>query len=817
MKTNTKIKLKKIFLLLASPFFFAMFFVFSIEAKAGESAVIEKGDVVINEIQVSGGTGKTTQEFIELYNSTERDIELVGFSLKKKTKAQITPPGALLDAADFAGIIPSRGYFLISHPDFKEAIIADLAYSVNLSGTFPSIAGDNTILLYDKDGILLDKVGYGSAQDYEKFPAPSISDKKSIERRNFQDTDNNEDDFTVLEVATPLNSFYLPDSGDEDEDGQDEEDNQATPICTDKVVLNEIFPFTEEFVEVYNEGEEKCNLDEWSISDKLGNADNNTHRKYFENVELDAGDYTVLAGGLNLNDDGDEVKLYNAQNVEVQKVSYAKTTDKNKSYSFKGEDWEWTEFLTKGGQNKFEEKTSAIPLSELKTYPTGISITELFPNPFQSQYEEYIELYNGTEEDVDLEGWMLRDVSKTGKYIFGESVILKSKKYLAIFKEKFKFALNNSGNESVTLFDPNGKEVSKVEYNGSKKNTSLNLDGLRWRGSKFLTPGAENILNNEPYGKVKIDDDIFLNAYADFSVSTGDKDGEKVKVIWDFGDNHKSYLAKTRHKYKAIGKYQASVKLSDGNEDVIKNFEIEVKKFPHPKVKIISFTANPIGKDSEMEIIVIENKSKKKINLQGWSVATGTKNLVNHPITEKFEIKKKQSKEITREISKFTLNNRKGKIELRYPDGKVADKIKYDHGKNSIGDDEVYTKESGKWEWEESQKFIKSVKSIKQNTEEMDQIQEENSDGEVAGVEIVKIKNTFVMLENDVVIGKIEISDDELRAMEIENVREVDGQYILTAQGKDSQHYAIIFFKNISSDINLKLNSLLNFSKQVLK
>ncbi|EKE20313.1 MAG: nuclease [uncultured bacterium] len=801
MKINTKIKLKKTFLLLASPFFLATFFVFSLSAQA----TCREG-VMIYEVYGGGGNASAQykNDFIGLYNNSDIKIDLTGWTVKY---AAISSEHFAV--TDLAGSIGAGKYYLIEEKSGNGSA-APLPLP-DMRGNISMAANTGKVILMS-DVTMIDSVVYSGADNV-----------KSVYRKNEAclDSDDYTSDFDIHE-PNPKNSTFF---NDEEEDDPDEEFEEEV-VCNgdpSEVILSEIYPNTEketdEFVEIINAGSNCVNISNWIIKDSTETASHKTILPV-ETI-LESGEYFYLEKNLYLNNDNDIVFLLDKNGKEIDKREYENAIRGN-SFGLFDIGWRWTLEPTKGEENilKIKEMESEDDVdTSNKVYSDQIYLTELFPNPSQSQYEEYIELYNGTNEDVDLEGWMLRDSSKTGKYIFSESVILKSQKYLAIFKEKFKFALNNSGDESVTLFDPNGKEVSRVEYNGSKKNVSFNLDGLRWRGSKFLTPGAENILNNEPYGKVKIDEDVFENAYADFSVSTGDKDGEKVKVVWDFGDKHKSYLAKTRHKYEKVGKYQASVKLSDGNEDVMKNFEIEVKKFPHPKVKIISFTANPAGKDSDFEIITIQNKSKKKINLEGWSIATGTKNLVNHPITEKLEIKKSQSKEITREISKFTLNNKKGKIELRYPDGKVADKIKYDHGKDSIGDDEVYTKESGKWEWvlsftsslSSGQKSIKPVKSIKQNAEEVEQIQEESSNGEVAGVEIVKRENSFVMLENDVVIGKIRISEDELRTNGIYDVIEVDGKYLLTLQGKDSEHYAITFFKNVSSDMNAKINSLLNF------
>jgi len=105
---------------------------------------------------------------------------------------------------------------------------------------------------------------------------------------------------------------------------------------------------------------------------------------------------------------------------------------------------------------------------------------------------------------------------------------------------------------------------------------------------------------------------------------------------------------------------------------------------------------------TDHEWIIIENRGKKAVDLKGYSIATGWKKLANHPIRESFIIKPKSEATLTRTFSLFTLPNQKGKIELRSPDGKTIQDIKYKLEK-SIPENAVYTKEKGKrWEWHEA-------------------------------------------------------------------------------------------------------------------
>ncbi|MDZ4385141.1 MAG: PKD domain-containing protein, partial [Candidatus Moranbacteria bacterium] len=248
-------------------------------------------------------------------------------------------------------------------------------------------------------------------------------------------------------------------------------------------------------------------------------------------------------------------------------------------------------------------------------------------------------------------------------------------------------------------YSPDGKTISTIDYKSAKQNISYNFDGKNWRWSKFLTPGAENIFNNLPQVKDEVPEKVYVNTYAEFSAKGSDKDKDNLKYTWDFGDGHKSYLQKTRHKYEKTGEYKVTLKVSDGSEDKIDTFKIEVEKFPKLDVKIISLSPNPDGADTGAEFLNIKNNTKKKINLKNWSIASGTKTLSNHPITEDFFIKDGKTAKITYAVSKFTLPNTKGKIELRYPNGKTASHVSYGDKKKSVAEGATYVKTKSGWKW----------------------------------------------------------------------------------------------------------------------
>lgn len=365
-------------------------------------------------------------------------------------------------------------------------------------------------------------------------------------------------------------------------------------------------------------------------------------------------------------------------------------------------------------RNSSSEIKSDPPLPPPDPEPTPpnlssakIRLNEIFPAPSTTNpIREFVELYNSGEIEENLKNWRLQDTNLKSKdtpsFCVLPEIKIAPKKYALFYLANCtpSIALTNSG-DSLYLYDPiNNTPLSFVSYTKSApSNKFYSFDGSSWRWTNKSSLEAENKFNNPPQANSRQDDKIYAGIYADFSAAGSDRDGDKLKYTWDFGDDHKSYLKETRHKFEKKGTYSVTLKISDGTEDKLKTFKIKVEKFPESKVKIIALSPNPKGKDSDGEFLTVQNKSKKKINLKNWSVATGSKKLYNHPITQDLWIKPGETLKITRAFSKFSLPNKNAKIELRYPNGKIASHLSYDKKKKTVAEDEIYSKTSGQWAW----------------------------------------------------------------------------------------------------------------------
>jgi hypothetical protein len=174
--------------------------------------------IVISEVQL-GVSGSPTNEFIELYNPTNSNIDVTGWRISKKP-ASGTPEADLV--TDFpARTINAHGYLLLTHTDYTGAIGGDILYSTN------SVSNGNTITLYDSSDVVVDKLGLGSATDRENTAKTDPSTGDSVERKatststgttlavggteefagNGEDTDNNSLDFVNRGTPQPQNSI----------------------------------------------------------------------------------------------------------------------------------------------------------------------------------------------------------------------------------------------------------------------------------------------------------------------------------------------------------------------------------------------------------------------------------------------------------------------------------------------------------------------------------------------------------------------------------------------------------------------------------
>ena len=165
------------------------------------SAATDGSNVVINEVYGGGGNSgaKFTHDFVELYNPTDQDIDLDGWTLdQQSTKGG---SGAIVS---LKGVIPAGGFFLIQGNPGDTGAGGALP-TPDLEAGFNFSAKGAIAVLANANGEV-DRVGWGGATKPEGTSASGTANGTSVQRKAVGvDTDNNADDFIVAE-PTPQNS-----------------------------------------------------------------------------------------------------------------------------------------------------------------------------------------------------------------------------------------------------------------------------------------------------------------------------------------------------------------------------------------------------------------------------------------------------------------------------------------------------------------------------------------------------------------------------------------------------------------------------------
>jgi predicted extracellular nuclease len=139
--------------------------------------------------------------------------------------------------------------------------------------------------------------------------------------------------------------------------------------------------------------------------------------------------------------------------------------------------------------------TNSTKPTKKASYPV-VLLSELFIDPKTPQTDkedEFIEIYNPTDKEVDLTKYQIQTGSTSWRYKYEfDSKTIKPKSYLAVFPEDSGLTLSNSGAKAQIL-DPNGKVLDGVVYEKAKAGLSLIKIGEKWSWTDKPTPGLANI------------------------------------------------------------------------------------------------------------------------------------------------------------------------------------------------------------------------------------------------------------------------------------------------------------------------------------
>ncbi len=272
-----------------------------------------------------------------------------------------------------------------------------------------------------------------------------------------------------------------------------------------KLEISEVYPNPlatadkSEWVELINAGDTSEDLADWEIDGTPISLSSvvlapgevwvvTKNLAEFVNEFLAITNVTEL-GALSLSNSGDSIVL-STQNT-TSEFEYD-TSSSQGSYQLKEGDcgeYEFYELSSPGVLNLVECDVEDI----LDPYLVSLQLTEYMVNPEGlDTNNEWIEIYNPTERNIELEGLEIHD--STGLLItFTEWDTIQSRQYLQINLSGQPLKNCNSMDcvETITLSAAD-KEVDKVAYSKSISGQSTSLLNGIWQLDLEVTPGAAN-------------------------------------------------------------------------------------------------------------------------------------------------------------------------------------------------------------------------------------------------------------------------------------------------------------------------------------
>jgi len=157
-------------------------------------------------------------------------------------------------------------------------------------------------------------------------------------------------------------------------------------------------------------------------------------------------------------------------------------------------------------------------------YPAGIVINEILPSPLgPDETDEWIEIFNKNDFDVNLSGWQIKDaIGKITNYIIPIGTKISSQGFLLLKRTETKIVLNET--DGLILISPDGKTVDSVNYQKAVKNNSYNRIENEWVWSENLSPGKANIISSSSNNE------------------NNDRDLKEKKTVEKTTNNQKIYL-----------------------------------------------------------------------------------------------------------------------------------------------------------------------------------------------------------------------------------------------------------------------------------
>lgn len=279
---------------------------------------------------------------------------------------------------------------------------------------------------------------------------------------------------------------------------------------------------------------------------------------------------------------------------------------------------------------------------------------------------EWIELFNNTDQEIDLTGWRLKsddgspDLVLRGAIPAAGFFLLERTDDNTIrdipADQIYKGALTNSG-EKLRLFDPQGRLIDSANGDGGAwpggteargkppyatmeridpslpdsddnwgTNNGQKRTGLDARGDPLNgTPKAVNSVTNRPpvAAFTFYPESPLLNELVIFDASSSsDPDGQIIRFDWSFGDGAVAEGQTTSHKYEKPGSYTVRLTVTDdGLKQGTAEAELTIREGAEqpPLAPVADFSYWPLEPTTQDEVQFMDQSSAQDGEIVAWA------------------------------------------------------------------------------------------------------------------------------------------------------------------------------------------------------
>ncbi len=509
--------LKNILLIIIIAAVGAGVFIYALNQESGQAA--QTDNVIISEFMASNKSCIADEEgeysdWIEIYNPTEQSKNLYGLGLSnEKDSVKWVLPSITLEP---------KGRLVV----FASGKASLGANAVSQHASFKLKASGGGIYLTNSAGQIIDQIEYKDQQS-----------NVSLGR-----DENDISQWLEFENATPGFS--------NDEEGFEAfKASRVTQVTG--LIITEVMPSNKtvyadnngnfnDYIEIYNEGEQAINLEGFCLSDN----EDNISKWQFPAVTIEPGEYlTVFASGEDeQSTDTDNKILHTSFQISAYKetIIFADTlgliidsvtvTETPSDYAYSriqqgdgsyGDEWEKTVYLSPGFANSAQGNAQFEQNQEVALGPIVINEVMISNSSYMQEedgeYYDWIELYNSGDQAVDIGEYSLSDDPNYPVKFKFPSVTINAGEYLTVMasglgenqemdnadgdsvKKKYihtNFKLSSSG-EVLILFNSDVKVLDR--YNLFDLPRDVSLGRMSNESALFyFTQPTPNAVNSSP-------------------------------------------------------------------------------------------------------------------------------------------------------------------------------------------------------------------------------------------------------------------------------------------------------------------------------